>query len=128
MTHRFSVLIASSDPEHRKAFGSVLEQCGLDPVYATSVRSAVETLDRERMPLAFCEDDLSDGTFREVLAAARRAGRSVPVVIASRLGNTTEYVEAMSLGAFDFIAGPFRRAEVERIVHQALPRKLAVAH
>ncbi len=127
MSERFSVLVASSDPEHQRAFGRLLEQCGLEPMYVTTVRAAAETFNRHRVALAFCADALPDGTFRDILDVARRAGAGVPVVIASRLDDTSEYVEAMSLGAFDFIASPFRRAEVEWIVNRALPHALATA-
>jgi DNA-binding NtrC family response regulator len=48
-------------------------------------------------------------------------------VVASRLDDTAQYFEAMSLGAFDFIAAPYVRREVEWIVNRALPQTLAVA-
>lgn len=127
MDERIAVLVASSDPERQKLFGRLLQQCGLDSVYVTSVRELLDVLKRKRVPLAICEDALTDGTFRDVLGATQRAGLKVPVVVASRLDDTNEYVEAMSLGAFDFIASPYARREVEWIVNRALPHVLAGA-
>jgi DNA-binding NtrC family response regulator len=124
MTERFPVLVASPDPEHQRTFGRLLEQCGLEPYFVTTVRAAVEALNRQRVALAFCSEALSDGTFRDVLVAARNSGVRVPVVVASRLDDTAEYFEAMSLGAFDFIAAPYVRREVEWIVNRALPQTL----
>jgi DNA-binding NtrC family response regulator len=127
MTERFPVLVASPDPEHQRALGRLLEQCGLEPHFVTTVRAAVEALNRRRVALAFCSEALSDGTFRDVLVAARKADVGVPVVVASRLDDTSEYFEAMSLGAFDFIAAPYGRREVEWIVNRALAQTLAAA-
>ena len=77
-------------------------------------------LAREPVQIVFCEAGLIDGTFRDVLRAVRGAGSKVPVVVASRVDDTREYIEAMGLGAFDYIACPYRHSEVERIVSSAL--------
>jgi DNA-binding NtrC family response regulator len=127
MVERFPVLVASSDPEHRRVFGRLLQKCGLEPRYVTSVRELMEVVTREHVPLAFCAEALTDGTFRDVLGATQRAGLNVPVVVASRLDDTAEYVEAMSLGAFDFIASPYAQREVEWIVNRAMPQVMAGA-
>ena len=58
------------------------------------------------------------------LAAA--SGVHPPVVVTSRLDDTSQYLEAMRLGAFDFMARPFRRSEIEWIVQNAM-RKTVVA-
>jgi DNA-binding NtrC family response regulator len=67
--------------------------------------------------LVFCEDGLPEGGFREVLRLAETAGSDVPLVVCSLLGELDEYLEAMQLGAFDFIAPPYRRVEVESIIN-----------
>jgi len=122
MVHRFPVLVATSNLENQKAFGHLLEACGLEPVYVNTARGAMDALLRKRVALAICADELPDGTFRDVLGAARRASSNVPVVVTSRLDDTAEYCEAMSLGAFDFIASPYSQREVEWIIERALPR------
>ena len=126
MAGRSQVLIASSDPEGRQALMSVLAQCGLEPVFSSTVREARAILAREAIRLVFCEACLADGNFRDLLGAAELTRARVPVVVASRLDDTTQYLEAMRSGAFDFIARPYRRAEVEWIISNAL-RKVAAA-
>jgi DNA-binding NtrC family response regulator len=77
--------------------------------------------------LVFCESYLADGTFRDVLRIAEHTQSNVPVVVTSRVGDTGEYLEAMELGAFDFLARPYRRAEVNWILSRALGRATPVA-
>jgi len=99
----------------------------LEPVFSSTVSEARVLLARQSVLLVFCEADLADGNFRDVLRAAETAEAKIPVVVASRRDDTAEYLEAMGSGAFDFIACPFRRAEVEWIVSHALRKMTAAA-
>ena len=125
MVSRPQVLVACSDPDRQRTLLSVLSQCGLEPVTSSTVGEARAILARQPIALVFCAAELPDGTFRDLLRAPEAAAAKVPVVVASRVHNTGEYLEAMRLGAFDFIACPYQRAEVERIVTQALPQAMA---
>jgi DNA-binding NtrC family response regulator len=120
MPDRMRALIACHDPESRRALSGLLSECGLETVVSSTVREVRAHLARHPLAVVFCGESLADGTFREVLRAAEAAQPHVPVVVASRLDDTQEYLEAMRLGAFDFIATPYRRSEVEWIVHHAL--------
>jgi DNA-binding NtrC family response regulator len=79
------------------------------------------------IPLVVCAADLADGSFREMLRAREVAEPKIPVVVASRRDDAAEYMEAMQLGAFDFIARPYRPSELQWIVFNALRKKRAVA-
>jgi DNA-binding NtrC family response regulator len=127
MVDRIKVLVACSDPESRQTLSTFLSQCGLDPVFSTTVREARAILARQSIPLVICSADLVDGSFRDVLRAAGTGDARVPVVVASRRDDTAEYLEAMQLGAFDFIACPYKRSEVEWIVSHVLRRTAAAA-
>ena len=125
MTGRPEVLIACSDPEGRKALTNALADCGLKPVYAPTVATARSVLERGRVSLVFCATKFPDGRFDDVLRLAKRPGHEVPVIVASRSDDTPQYLEVMRSGAFDYVATPCRRAEVERIVANALHRTVA---
>ena len=125
MLGRTRVLIALADPASRRALSNLLSQHDAEPVFATTVREARAVLAREPVALVVCEDSLRDGSYRELLPVARAAKGDVPVVVTSRVDNPEEYLEAMKLGAFDYVAEPFSRAELDRIVHNALNRALA---
>lgn len=126
MVGRSQVLVACSDPESWRTLLGVLAQCGLEPVFSSTVSEAREILAGQSVLLVFCEADLADGSFHDVLRAAETAEAKIPVVVASRRDDTAEYLEAMGSGAFDFIACPFRSAEVEWIVSHVL-RKVGAA-
>jgi len=115
-----SVLVACNDCESRCALASILEDLGLDLVFASSVDQARAILLGRPIRLVFCEDALPDGSFRDVLHTLKLAGSRVPLVVCSLLGEMDEYLEAMESGAFDFISPPFRPTELESIVNSIL--------
>ena len=120
MPTQTSVLVACNDCGSRFALASILAGLGFDLVFASSVDQARAVLLGRPIRLVFCEDILPDGSFRDVLRTLRRAGSRVPLVVCSLLGEMDEYLEAMDLGAFDFIAPPFRPAELESIINNVL--------
>jgi len=128
MQNRLKVLVACSDLESGRQLRECLSQCGLDPIPSSTVKEARAILSRQSIPLVICATDLADGTFRDLLRAAEIAAPQVPVVVASHGESTAEYLEAMEMGAFDFIACPCRRAELEWIVSNALRRAVVAAH
>jgi DNA-binding NtrC family response regulator len=110
-------LVASSDVERRATLAKILEECNLEAVLASSVEEVRIALTKGSVHLLFCEDNLPEGDFREVLRVAKAIRPEAQVVVASLLGGWGMYLEAMQLGAFDFIAPPYRDAAVRSIVN-----------
>ncbi len=114
------VLVACADTEVSRKISAVAARRGLRVVPAATVQQAREALDAGRVGLVFCEERLADGDFRDLLLSISRAAARIPLVVMARVGEWQEYLRAVSLGAFDFIAPPFRRPELERLFHNAL--------
>ena len=114
------VLVASADAESRRILASVLSQWGLEIICSSTVSNANAILARQAVPLVFCEDRLADGTFRDVLGAARLVKPKVRVVVSARMSDENRYSEAIQLGAFDVIPCPCRLADVQRVVFHAM--------
>jgi DNA-binding NtrC family response regulator len=119
---RFSslALVACSDREVGRTLADTLAKSGILAVLTASASEACTWLGRERFSLVFCEDCLTDGSYRDVLRAVKFSGRRVPVVVACRVGDWDDYLEAVGLGAFDMVVGPFLARDVDWIVHRAL--------
>jgi DNA-binding NtrC family response regulator len=119
------ILVACSDPARRCALVETLAQFGLEPVIAADMSEVRAVFSQHPLHLVICEDGLPEGGFREVLRLAIAVGSEVPVVVCSSLGEMDQYVEAMELGAFDFIAPPYRRREVEFILNSVREKLFA---
>ena len=111
------VLLASSDRQGRAELAKIVAECGVQPLTASSVEEVRALLLQGPIQLIFCQDDLPDGGFREILRLAKAARPIAQVVVSCRWGELEEYLEAMQLGAFDFIVPPYRPAEIVSIVY-----------
>jgi DNA-binding NtrC family response regulator len=124
------VLVASSDAETRTALANILGQFGMTPLIVVNVDEVRTALTRLSVDLVFCDESLPGGGFHQVLRLTKAVGSGVPLVVSSWLGDLDEYLEAMRMGVFDFIAPPYRHIEVESIVksaYQARPSRKTVA-
>jgi len=116
-----SVLLACSDAESRNALRTFLVSPGVAIQEAKDVIEAEVHLS-SAVSLVLCEDCLPKGGYRELLRKIQLARLEVPLVVSSATGGTEQYLEAMQLGADDYIIPPYRRELVESIVqrrHQA---------
>jgi len=120
MALAFQALVASSDSEVCRALTRILGRHGVEPVFSSTAEEAKAALVRGPISLVFCEERLSDGSFRDVLGEVKRSARLVPLVVVSRLGDWDKCLEALCLGVHDYVAYPFQGAEIESVIHQAL--------
>src|SRR5271163_3681970 len=96
----WQVVIASCDVEERRAMCDILVKQGLDPIAAPTVRECEEIVSQINVGLIFCSRWLADGDYRDLLVAVRRGSRKIRIVLATRVTDWDEYLEAMRLGAF----------------------------
>ena len=119
MRKEFEVLVAAASPENRSALTKVLCGMGLRPSISSSVKEARAILSTKPVSLVFCEETFADGSYQDVLRAVKRTPEKAPVVISSHSHDWYEYLEALRLGAFEFLDGPVRAVDVEMIVRYA---------
>jgi two-component system nitrogen regulation response regulator NtrX len=120
-----SVLIIDDDDAVRRSCVELLQSRGHPTIEASSVRDGLR-LFGERHPAAVLLDlKLPDGTGIDVLRALQRQAPGTPVIIVSGYGSVTEAVEAMKVGAADFLEKPITRERLfgmlERILRPPMP-------
>jgi DNA-binding NtrC family response regulator len=120
--NRRQAIVACVDPEIRQRLLSVLNEFRLDPVLLETPDDAKVLLGQDETAVAFVQPRFSDGNFHEILRAANGPGSRVPVIVCSEYYDKELYIEAMSLGAFDYLAFPYRREDVAWVIHNAVSR------
>jgi DNA-binding NtrC family response regulator len=113
-----NVLVASPQIEARRALVAVLNGEGLGTISVSRAKDCRNVLATHSVQLIFCDTQLSDGTYRDVLAMMAVARQEVPVVVISRLADWNEYREILLAGGFDLIASPCHASDVLRILSQ----------
>ena len=127
MTGRTQILVACSDPEGQQALSKVLFSSEFELVFSSGVSEARAILARGAVALVLCAAELRDGCFHDMLREVKQKGLNLPVIVASRSDDVKQYLDAMDAGAFDYIARPYRRSEVEHVLRNALRRALVAA-
>ncbi len=112
-----SILLATSDRENSRELLELIEPCGRAILQASSVPEAAEALS-DGIWLAFCEDRLPGGGYGEFLRRRKLTGSVVPVVVSSALGGPEQYLEAMRLGAHDYITVPYQPNAINLILQR----------
>ena len=116
MPDALSVLVVSPPNDTNDIiFASVL-RAGVAPLQCSDYREARRLLREHDFSLILCSDSLPDGTYRDMIAAAR----PIPVVVLSRFAEWEPFLAALHAGAFDYIACPPDRGEADRIIASAL--------
>ncbi len=113
------VLVVSSELEHRRALNEILRKEGHETICASRVSECREALQTQTISLIFCDRRLSDGNYRDVVAATRVAHQHARVIVTSRLADWDEYLDALHHGAFDLIASPCQPTDVLWSIVQA---------
>lgn len=113
-------LVLSSYLEYRGLLLRILEDLRVDTFASATLAEAEEILSQQGVALVFCDDRLTDGSYRDLLRTLRTWKKEPYVVVTTRIGEWKEYLEALDLGAFDMIQYPYRSSEVELNVIRAM--------
>lgn len=115
-----NVVVVSHNLEAQQAFASVLGQCGLAAIVASTASEAQAIVNRHPVSLIFCSDELPSDGIDGLIRQTCRPQNKVPVVVVSRLDDWERYLDFLEAGAFDYVLYPPSGTEIERIVKSAL--------
>ncbi len=127
MLKPLQVLVAVSDAQGRHTLVKALTKKGMNPLFAETLTEARKILDHQPVAMVFCETDLKDGSFKDLLFSEAGAKPKAPVVVCAQFYDKDLYMDAMGSGAFDFIAYPYAHQEVDWILSGVMQRASAVA-
>ena len=115
------VMVVDDDAAMCNFLRSFLAERGYQAVTLGSAEEAVRRYHSER-PAAVILDVVMPGEMDGLaaLAAFKKIDREVPVIVLSGQGRTTTVVQAMKLGASDFVSKPFDETDLEVPLTNAL--------
>jgi DNA-binding NtrC family response regulator len=117
-------MVVDDDLSMRDFLRSFLSERGYQPVTLADAEEAIKRYDAER-PAAVILDVVMPGAMDGLaaLAALKRIDREVPVIVLSGQGRTATVVQAMKLGASDFVSKPFEEVDLEVPLANALKQR-----
>ncbi|MDH5680943.1 MAG: sigma-54 dependent transcriptional regulator [Spirochaetota bacterium] len=100
------VLIIDDEKIIRDSYIKILKAYGFKPVESNNVKQALELFTSDRPSAVILDLKMPDADGVDVLQDLKKIDHSVPVIIVSAYGSIPTAVEAMKLGAYDFIPKP----------------------
>ncbi|MFL6292508.1 MAG: sigma-54-dependent transcriptional regulator [Thermoanaerobaculia bacterium] len=114
------ILIVEDRDSLRRMLERALSQEGYEVTAAADAQAGIRWVDERPFDLVLTDLKLPDVSGLEVLAASRRAQPRVPVVVLTGFGTVGTAVEAMKLGAYDFLEKPLEIDDLARLVERAI--------
>jgi DNA-binding NtrC family response regulator len=119
MSAPWQIVIASSDPDQLCRLTEILKHQDVEPICTSTVMECRNVLVKETVGLVFCDRNLADGNYSDLIAAGRSVNSSARFVVTSPQADWDEFFDAMRFGAFDVITAPCRPKDVEWMIIQA---------
>src|SRR6201993_5224093 len=101
------ILVVDDEQSLRELLAIVLRREGYEVLLAENGRAAVDILEREPVDLLISDIKMPDLSGVEVLRAAKKIDQDILGIMITAFASTDSAVEAMRLGACDYLRKPF---------------------
>ena len=126
LPERKQVLIVDDEPNLRKILAAQLSRDGYDVLLAEDGEQGLATLREHHVDLVVTDLRMPKVDGMTLLREALKDQPELPIVMITAHGTVDTAVEALKLGAFDYLTKPFDKDEVRQVVAKALrTRQLA---
>jgi CheY-like chemotaxis protein/DNA-binding HxlR family transcriptional regulator len=110
------VLIVDDDADSRSELATLLEQGGHSVQSAPSAARALRDLEREEFDILFTDLRMGRVSGMELLAQVRSRWPRLEVVMLTAKATVETAIQALQLGAFDYLRKPARAEQVQRVL------------
>ncbi|MDW7709308.1 MAG: sigma-54 dependent transcriptional regulator [Deferrisomatales bacterium] len=114
------ILIVDDESLIRKSLGQLLARKGYDVTLAATAAEARRLFVPGEFPLVLLDLRLPDASGIDLLKEFKAGQPDLLVIMMTAYGSVGTAVEAMRLGAYDYVNKPFKSREIEVIVRLAL--------
>ena len=114
------ILAVDDEPNMRRLLEISLRQAGYQALSAANGKEALEKLKEEQVDLVVSDLHMSGMNGLELLKQMRSDGELMPFIMVTAQGEISTAVEAMKLGAADYILRPFDLEVLEVAIAKAL--------
>ncbi|MBI5755582.1 MAG: sigma-54-dependent Fis family transcriptional regulator [Nitrospirae bacterium] len=119
-----SILLTDDDREMRYALSETLSRCGYTIDTASSGDEAVSKFSSKSFDMVISDIRMVHGDGMHVLREIKKHSPDTPIVLITAYGTIDNAVDAMKLGAFDYIIKPFSIESLEEVVKKGIDTAL----
>ncbi|MCA1905098.1 MAG: response regulator [Desulfarculus sp.] len=104
--HGLKIMVVDDSATARHYFTGLVEELGHHAVTVSSAHDALVRLSRERFDLVLCDLVMPDMDGLDLLKSLRQQGQELPFLLVTSYGSLATAVQAVRLGADDYILRP----------------------
>ena len=113
-------LVVDDEPDICELLALTLERMGIETQTTLNLQDAKQALENNRFDICLTDMRLPDGDGLDLVAWMQERTPGVPVAVITAHGNVETAVQALKLGAFDFLSKPVDLQHLRKIVENAL--------
>lgn len=117
------ILIIDDDHSIRSMLSIVLKNEGYEVIAVESAIIALKKLKKETVDLIISDIKMPEISGIELLRKVKLIDQEIPVIMITGFASTNDAVEAMKLGAEDYIIKPFNLDELKIIINKSIYKK-----
>ena len=117
------ILVVDDEVNIREALADLLEGDGYQVKTAASAEEALDVLQRESCEIVISDLRLTGRSGLDLLRWARETRPETETIILTAYGTVEGAVEAMKLGAYDYISKPVDRQRLGLLIEKALEKQ-----
>jgi two-component system response regulator PilR (NtrC family) len=117
------VLVVDDEAGMREFLSILLRKEGYGIAAAESAEKAMDLMAKGEFDLVISDISMPGLSGIEVLRQARAASPDIPVILITAYASTESAVEALKLGAYDYLVKPFDVEELKTVVRNALEKR-----
>lgn len=121
------VLVVDDEMLIRNFLAETLRRKGLEVITAENGKTALAEFKQNSFDMVFTDMKMPDLTGLEVLKKIKELNPSTIVVVVTAFGSIDNAVEAMRLGAFNYLIKPFTPDSIEAVIEKAGQHESLVA-
>jgi len=118
----FQLLIVDDEASLLEFLTLLFEQEGYRVTGASSLADARDSLRSGEFDLILCDIMMPDGNGMDLLREVNQSERRTSVIMMTAYTSTKSAIEAMKLGAYDYVSKPFDVEELKILVQKALEK------
>lgn len=118
-----TALIVDDEPDILELLSITLMRMGIDTQQAHNLSTAHELLKSQSFDLCLTDMHLPDGNGLDLVKHIQQQHPNTPVAVITAFGSIETAIEALKLGAFDFVSKPVELSRLRDMVQQALKIK-----
>jgi len=123
MPGRQCILVVDDEENSRLGLSKILNKSGYSVVTAENGRQALEVVKQARCDLVITDMKMPKMDGIELLKEIKEFDPRIGVIIVTAYGEVDSYLEAMNLGAFEYLNKPVKVEELKKVISKVLEQQ-----